>query len=441
MPDFYKTLMLSVLSLLFTQFSIAQLYQAEQLPSMSEAVSNNAVCGAEHNGKRYLYSFGGIDTSKVYSGIHLRSFKYDMTTKQWKKLPNLPDSMGKIAAGANAVKGYIYIIGGYHVFSGGNEKSSEKIHRFDIASDTFLSDGADIPVPTDDHVQAVWNDSLIYVISGWSQNTNIPNVQIYNPSTDSWQVGTPVPNNHSYKSFGASGTIVGNTIYYFGGAKIGGNFPIQNQLRVGKIDPNNPTQITWSISVPDANLVGYRMGCFQHNGKVFWVGGSNQTYNYNGIAYAGNVPVEPNNRILRLDTATLQFTTITNNISAIPMDIRGIYNHNFDIYIAGGMQSNQTVTHNAYWLRSKPDNVFQIKAAELSIYPNPLTSGNELTIELKSNQKIKQIHLIGIDGKSTLLEVNQNTINIPHRIANGLYTLLLEDNEHNISSQKLMIVR
>ena len=120
-----------------------------------------------------------------------------------------------------------------------------------------------------------------------------PNVQIYDPATNSWTVGTPTPDNHEYKSFGASGAIVGNTIYYFGGAAIGNKFPIQNQLRKGVINPNEPTDITWSISIPDPKMVGYRMAATTVGNQVHWIGGSGVTYNYNGIAYNGSGGVPP----------------------------------------------------------------------------------------------------------------------------------------------------
>ena len=43
-----------------------------------------------------------------------------------------------------------------------------------------MPDGADIPKAIDDQVQAVWQDSLIYVITGWSNTTNVVDVQASN---------------------------------------------------------------------------------------------------------------------------------------------------------------------------------------------------------------------------------------------------------------------
>ncbi|NOQ92353.1 MAG: hypothetical protein GQ552_06520, partial [Flavobacteriaceae bacterium] len=180
--------------------------------------TNQAVSEGSINNKTYLFSFGGLDSTKLFSGIHQRSFRFDIENEIWTEIQPLPDSLGKIANAASKINDTIYIIGGYHVFANGSEKSSNKVHRFDIKNNVFLKDGATIPIPIDDHVQAVWENKLIYIITGWSNKENVPNVQIYNPQKNSWITGTPVPNNHIYKSFGASGTIIGDTIYYFGGA-------------------------------------------------------------------------------------------------------------------------------------------------------------------------------------------------------------------------------
>jgi hypothetical protein len=97
--------------------------------------------------------------------------------------------------------------------------------------------GTDLPIPTDDHVQCVWRDSLIYIITGWSNTGNIPNVQIYDPANDTVLSGTPIPNSDDYKAFGASGVIIGDTIYYAGGVNDSWIFTIQPRLRKGIINP------------------------------------------------------------------------------------------------------------------------------------------------------------------------------------------------------------
>ncbi|RMG80352.1 MAG: hypothetical protein D6707_06565, partial [Bacteroidetes bacterium] len=249
------------LSLLFHLNVRCQHWEISELAPLPEPVSNNAVASATVNGNTYVYSFCGIDSSKTHSGIHLKSFRFDVNQNLWESLPDVPDTLGKIAASASRIKDTIYIIGGYHVMPNGYEYTSNKVHRFNVVTNQFMSDGAPVTVPVDDHVQAAWRDSLIFVITGWSgsgfSGGNVANVQIYNPSLNSWMQATPVPNNNIYKSFGASGVIIGDTIYYYGGAN-GSSFGPQNQLRKGVINPSDPTQISWSYQIPDAAIKGYR---------------------------------------------------------------------------------------------------------------------------------------------------------------------------------------
>ena len=72
-------------------------------------ISNNAVSEGFIEGKPYLYSFGGIDSSKKYSGIHLKSYRFNIDNNTTIQIPNLPDTLGKIAAAASRIGNTIYI--------------------------------------------------------------------------------------------------------------------------------------------------------------------------------------------------------------------------------------------------------------------------------------------------------------------------------------------
>lgn len=319
-----------------------------QVGVLPEAVSNNAVVEGFIDDTPYIFSFGGIDETKSSEGIHRRSYRYNILTDQVEQLGNLPDTIGKIASGASRIGNIIYIAGGYYVFNDNSELTSGKMHRYDIANNVYLEDAADIPIPTDDHVQAVWRDQLIYLISGWNNTTNIPNVQVYNPISNSWLQATPVPND-SYQSFGASGTIIGDTIYYFGGATSNQGFDIQNQLRIGTINPDNPTEISWEIMTPNPIINGYRMGATNVNGLPQWIGGSKNTYNFDGIAYDGSGGVPPAKRILFIDPSDFQWQELPD--LEIPMDLRGVASILENVkYTAGGMMDNQEVTAAIYKL-------------------------------------------------------------------------------------------
>lgn len=435
--------MRSLLSILFALL-IGGITQAQisitEVGTLPEKVSNNAVCEGFVNGVPYVYSFGGIDTSKVYTGIHLRSFRYNTITGLSEQIPDLPDTLGKIAAAASRIDDIIYISGGYHVFAGGGELSSNRMHRYDIANNVFLSDGMDIPVATDDHVQAVWRDSLIYLITGWSNTSNIPDVQIYNPKADNWLVGTSTPNNNNYKSFGSSGLIIGDTIYYFGGASSSFGFNIQNKLRKGVINPNDPSQITWSISTPDEDVNGYRAAATSVGENVFWIGGSNLTYNYNGIAYNGSGGVPTSNRVLWSSTDSIVWNEDFH--TEIPMDLRGIANVNDTIqYLAGGMVNNQEVTDKIY--RIGFDNSFigleSLDYTSLySVYPNP--TSNLTKIGNLDENRIYQIDLLDIQGKLYYSQIIQGIASCSLDLTGmdkGLYFVQIGD----VETEKIQTVK
>ena len=405
-----------------------------QLP---EAVSNNAVCEGFINGEAYLYSFGGIDTTKLFSGIHNRCFRYNIETGVSETIDTLPDNRGKVGSAASRIGDKIYIAGGYYVNADGSEITSDKLHIYDIPTNTFLPDGPSIPVPTDDHVQVVWRDSLIYLITGWSNSFNIRDVQIYNPTENTWTAANLLPNNPAYRSFGASGVIIQDTIYYFGGAN-SGSFSVQKQIRKGIINPDDPTQITWTAITPDANIAGYRAAATRVRGnEAHWVGGSDITYNYDGIAYNGTGGVPPTNRDLYTTTGTSWQSEI---LDEIPMDLRGIAMINDTVqYIAGGMLSEQQVTNKVYmleWVGKTSSYLFsQSKNLGISIFPNPTSShvtielptemlGSVVTIYDLTGEYISKKHLL---NSTERLEIN----NLP----SGTYSITINKGTKNYTHQ------
>ena len=437
-----KTLLVSLLIILASfHFKVnAQVWEVTEIGTLPTSVSNNAVCEGFENGESFVYSFSGVDSTKSQAGIHLHSYKVNTTTGISETLPDLPDNSGKIAAAANRVGDTIYIIGGYHVQSNGSEVSSAKVHRFSTQTNSYLSDGLDIPIAIDDHVQAVWRDSLIFVVTGWSNTSNVPNVQIYNPSLNTWDVGTSTPNNHDYKSFGASGTIIGDTIYYFGGAASNFSFSIQNQLRKGYINPNNPTDITWVFEVVDTQIKGYRMACTSVGNQIHWLGGSNETYNYNGIAYNNTGGVEPNNRDLYYNTTSNSFW-VTNYTNNYPMDLRGIASINDSVkYLAGGMLSNQTVTNKVYelkWHSTLSSISKKEKNDSFSIYPNPVRRNNFLNLIFSNSKKLKQFTVLAIDGQIMLkgkTKSNRYALDIS-ALKNGIYIVNIIEEEASFSQR------
>ncbi len=338
-----------VLSLSFS--AISQTWQWTEMSPMPFQTANNAVCEAFVGNSEFMYSFGGIDTSKVYTGIHNRCFRYDVANDAWSEIDSLPDPEPKIAAAASFVKGKIYIIGGYHVYQNGSETSSELVHIYNPATNSFEANGAPIPTAIDDQVQCVYKDSLIFVVTGWSNTTNVPNVQIYDPSLDQWQAGTSTVNTSYFKAFGASGEIIGDTLYYHGGAA-GMTFAARSFMRKGYINPNDPTDITWELMEDAPGNAGYRSACSSEGNTVFWVGGSPTSYNYNGIAYNGSGGVNPSARVLHFNNSTYGYSDEVAQPYGV-MDLRGIAKlGNGRWMICGGMDTNQVVSNRTFLLES-----------------------------------------------------------------------------------------
>lgn len=416
------------------------LWTWEALPPMPEAVANNAVTAATVGGVPYVYSFSGINQTKIWSGIHLDAHRFNTQTQTWETIAPLPDDTGqggKIAAGASTVKNKIYIMGGYHVFANGSEVSSEKVHIYDPETNSYLPDGAPIPVPIDDHIQAVYRDSLIFVVTGWSNSTNVADVQIYNPSTNTWSEGTPTPDNGDYKVFGGSGTIVGDTIYYAGGARIGFNFPLGSFFRKGYIHPDDPTQIDWE-DMPESLALGYRMGAAQFDDKPLWFGGSMVSYNYNGIAYNGSGGVAPSGRLLIYRPESGSFLDLSATIPAT-MDLRGIAQVGYNQYvITGGMITGQEVTDQA-WLVTNLDNVSvpTIQQPKITLYPNP--ASNYFSID---THKPMQVVVYDVLGKKVLQKnvLGREQVDIEN-LSSGVYWVKVCEDCKLKLYQKLVVNR
>jgi len=160
-------------------------------------------------------------------------------------------------------------------------------------------------------------------------------------------------------------------------------------LRIGVINPDSPTEIEWTITIPDLLVNGYRMAATSVKGDLHWLGGSNKTYNYNGIAYDGSGIVSPNKRDLWLIIPNLIW--FPQNPFEIPMDLRGIADVSDQVkYIAGGMLDDREVTNKIFKLEWNPTSVIENEEDNITVMPNPFQN----QIEVKSNNLFNTIHQI-----------------------------------------------
>lgn len=380
-------------------------WQWTVLPSMPEPVANNAVVSGISNDTLAVYSFCGIGDGLNPENIHLKSFKYNTVSSSWTLLDDVPDATGKLATGASFVNGKIYLAGGYHVASNFNETSSNKLHVFNPVSDTWQDDAAPIPVPIDDHVQVNYKDSLIYLITGWSNTSNVSDVQVFNTYVNSWEAGTPVPSNTAYRVFGASGEIVEDTIYYAGGVKSSGQFTAGNRLRKGVISAN-PLEIEWSLLDENPGEAIYRSAVISNAEKLFWVGGTGDAYNFDGLAYDGSGPAAPEARVLEFNTTTS--TWIEGDLAPFAiMDFRGAARlSDTEWIICGGLVNGPEVSDQVYLLSY--DSTTSISDGDFSSCINWTCSSEELVISSSCNIQISSVSLF--DNAGRLLAESNNSI-------------------------------
>ncbi len=325
-----------VLSLLVT-FQLA-FAQSRWLP---EPVTNNAVVALQKNGSSVFYSFYGLDSTKTWSGVHNKIFRFDPVTGLSFTIGKLPD-IGRLAASASAIDNKAYLVGGYAVFKSGKEKSSDRLFIFDPTTEMVIQ-GANLPLRIDDHVQGVWRNKLLYVISGWSDSLNVNTVQVYNPKIDQWALATGLPNEAEAKVFGGCGTIAGDTIYMLGGATFAKYYPPSQTFYKGVIDVNNPLHITWINAGQYPGEHRYRSAALVRGNRIYFIGGSDKTYNYTGISYAEQKPIAPNSTNLLYDQLTGKFT-VQETINRV-MDLRGaILDAKGNMYTMGGMLPGQKVS-------------------------------------------------------------------------------------------------
>ncbi len=309
---------------------------------LPEPVTNQSSVALQQNETSFLYTFYGVDQTKKWSGVHNKVFRINLSSGEAKQIQNIPDSLGRLASSASAIKNKAYIAGGYAVLENGKEKSSKQLFIFNPQTERFTK-GDDLLIPIDDHIQSVWRDSLLYLVSGWSDSLNVRTVQVYNPNTNHWEFATSLPDEKTAAVFGGSGMIVGDTIYILGGAVFEKFYPPSKSFFKGVINPTYPTEIKWIHAGEYPGEFRYRSAAFYNGNKIYFFGGSNETYNYNGISYLEKKPVEPNKTILIYNLMSGKFSVKKSKEKI--MDLRNVVRttHN-KFYVAGGMLEKQKLS-------------------------------------------------------------------------------------------------
>jgi N-acetylneuraminic acid mutarotase len=173
-----------------------------------------------------IYCIGGENLWKNDLNITNANEVYDTETDTWQTKTPMPTA--RYGLEANVVNGKIYLIGGWvQSESSSNVDKSAQVDVYDPSNDSWTT-GTPMPTAVAGYASAVV-DNKIYVISGVASGTIITNLtQIYDPRIDKWSLGAPIPMGVSDAAAGATtGTEATKAIYVIGGSNA--TYPLNGQ--------------------------------------------------------------------------------------------------------------------------------------------------------------------------------------------------------------------
>ncbi len=309
-------------------------------------VSNNALASLKFNRRLHIFSFMGMGPKKTWDAITNAAYDLDTGTGKWTQLHPVPGPAGRIAAAAIGARDHVFLFGGYVVDAQGGETTVPDVSVYQPLTGHWFR-AADIPVPVDDSVIGVYRDRYIYLVSGWSKTEAVRNVQVYDAEKNRWLQATPIPGT---PVFGHAGALVDDTIVYVDGAykNSTGSKPryvASEECWIGKIDHHDPTKIQWTKLPNHPGTARYRIaaGGSDKDEKLYFAGGSDNPYNYDGIGYDGR-PSEPSPTTFAFNLRTSKWEVINEHTSDPTMDRRGLIVMPQGLVIAGGMEAGQKIT-------------------------------------------------------------------------------------------------
>ncbi len=324
--------------------------QAETLPLLPRAVSNNAVALLAGEDGFFLVTALGLGAGKQADDTLSDSWLYDSRQQSWQSLADVPGAAGRLAASAVSVAGRVYLFGGYTVAADGSEQSTPQVFRLNVETRQW-DEFSRMPVAVEDAVVLAHQDRYIYLVSGWHDVGNVNLVQVLDTATGSWAQATPWP---GAPVFGHAGGISAGRMVVCDGVRI--RYPADGTARqfessgecwLGRIHTDDFRRVHWQPLPQHPGPARYRMASVADaSGRVWFAGGAVNPYNFNGIGYDGN-PSEPTGSLFSIDLVSGQWAC-HGMLEPATMDHRGLLWHDGWFYLVGGMQSGQQVSRQTY---------------------------------------------------------------------------------------------
>ncbi len=325
----------------------------ETRDALPAPVANNAVAFAhDAKGQGTIYSFFGLGAGKTHADIVTSGYACVEATLDCRAIRDVPVREGRLAGVAATVAGKIYLFGGYTVAPDGAEKSTPEVFRFDPLTEQYRQ-VADMPTPVDDTTAIVLFDRYVYLVSGWHDDGNVALTQVYDAAEDRWFRATDFP---GAPVFGQAGGGDGSTLLVMGGVKaVAGEdgkraFVASDEAWIGKVAEASPDAIDWTrASAPPVGPF-YRMAASQGLPLIYFAGGGDNPYNYNGVGYDG-VPAKPSDKLIAYDPRNGEWRLI-GDIPAT-MDHRGLAAGETGLYVVGGLGPDLSVLKTVTRIRTE----------------------------------------------------------------------------------------
>jgi hypothetical protein len=342
-----KLLLFVLLFISFPSFSQGD-WNFLSLSPLPDPTAFNVLTSASVGQDKFVYSFGGVTTNLTYENVHQKIYKYHISLDKWELINAELDTVAKFGYVASFVNNRVYLIGGSYI----DETSIvdlASVNVYNPFSDTLEPNANPLPVPVSEHQQFIWRDSLIYVVSGWSNGNLTNDVQVFNPFFNVWELGTPLPESQIYVAAGGSGYVIKDTIYYWAGAN-SADGELTNYLRKGVINPDNPLEIEWSFESSSIDVNTFRPLASGHSETVFWFGGTRTFYELGTASW--NEEINPKARILMYGTRTKSYELVENTPFA-QFGVTGLAKLGGGNWVvAGGIDSLQNITNRTFLINN-----------------------------------------------------------------------------------------
>ena len=159
-----------------------------------------------------LYRIGGLEARNAEGEDHDlhstdRFSAFDLKTKQWTDLPNLPD--GRSSFDACIAGDTIYVVGGWTMLGEEDSTWCQESLSFDLSNPNAQWKSFQTPFTVRALAVRAF-DNKLYAMGGIGQRGPTDTVHVYDLATEKWREGPSIPAAGSMKAFGCSSVVADN---------------------------------------------------------------------------------------------------------------------------------------------------------------------------------------------------------------------------------------